>query len=136
MCPSPTAWTVRDFLTAYMRDNGRIGTIVSDQGTAFNSAQLARFTTLNSITHEFAPSGDHCGTGTVERTIGTIRARLAAMRLSQGSSFALKPALNLVTRNFILSETAHTVTLSSGKVLRKSRLALGPKPLRRPPPAT
>ena len=35
----------------------------------------------------------------MERVIGTIRARLAAMRLQHGSSFALKPALNLVVRN-------------------------------------
>ena len=99
LCSSPTAWTVRDFLTAYMRDNGRVHTIVSDQGAAFTSAQLATFTSLNCIHHEFAPSGDHRGIGTVERAIGTIRSRLTAMRLSQGTSFALKPALTLVTRN-------------------------------------
>ena len=72
---------VTKYLAFYIRIHGIPHSIRTDHGSGFKNNLVQKFCSSRGIKHILSPVGDHRGSGSVERSIQTIKRKLGAAKL-------------------------------------------------------
>ena len=104
--------TAINYLKEYIKFHGIPGSVRCDQAQAFKAKNFEMFCKDNNIRLILAPTGDHRGTGTVERLIETIKRRLAAINVDTNwSKETLASKISAIIKNLkLLPNTTTKIT--------------------------
>ena len=94
---STTTKTLMKFVRQYVNLHGVPRRIRADQGSCFISKIFEDWCEDKNIEFIKAPVDDHRAIGLVERTIQTIRNRLACLKVEKGADFKLKSEVEELT---------------------------------------